>query len=62
MHAVSPAFILHLCKSIYDKHPEAWLLHIKGFEWELQEGLTPKASKNLQDATVALKKMIQELI
>jgi len=61
MHAVSPAFILHLCQSIYDKHPEASLLHMKGYEWDLQEGLSPKALKNLKDATAALKKMIQEL-
>ncbi len=58
MHAVSPAFILHLCESIYDKHPDAWLLHIKGYEWELQEGLTPKAIKNLANAIEGLKKMI----
>jgi len=58
MHAVSPAFILHLCESIYEKHPEAWLLHIKGYEWELQEGLTQQAQINLGNAIEGLKKMI----
>jgi hydrogenase maturation protease len=58
MHAVAPAFILHLCESIYDKQPEAWLLHIRGYEWELQEGLTLKAAQNLEKAIIELKKFI----
>ena len=58
MHAVSPAFILHLCESIYEKHPDAWLLHIKGYEWELQEGLTQQALINLGNAIEGLKKLI----
>jgi len=55
MHSVSPAFILHLCESIFNKRPEAWLLHIKGFEWELNEGLSPEASQNLEVAMNKLK-------
>ena len=58
MHAVSPAFILHLCQSIYDKLPEAWLLHIRGYEWELSEGLTIKASQNLDNALNEIKKFV----
>ena len=58
MHAVSPAFILHLCQSIYGKLPEAWLLHIRGYEWELREGLTIKASQNLENAIKEIKKFI----
>ncbi len=34
MHAVSPAFILHLVRQIFNHEPEAWLLHIRGYEWE----------------------------
>jgi hydrogenase maturation protease len=60
MHAVSPAFILHLCQSIYDKLPEAWLLHIRGYEWELTEGLTTKATQNLENSISELKKFICE--
>jgi hydrogenase maturation protease len=61
MHAVSPAFILHLCQEIYEKLPEAWLLHIRGYEWELTEGLTPKAFQNLENAINEMKKFIREI-
>ncbi|MBN2518914.1 MAG: hydrogenase maturation protease [Bacteroidales bacterium] len=58
MHAVSPAFVLNLCKDIYDKTPQTYLLHIKGYEWELKEELTAQAKKNLNKAYNFLKKII----
>lgn len=58
MHAVSPAFIMHLCQSIYGRTPEAWLVHIRGYEWELSEGLTQKASINLEASLQAVQSMI----
>lgn len=50
MHAVSPAFILHLCHQIFDRKPEAWLLHIRGYKWEFMGPLTEDARRNLQRA------------
>jgi hydrogenase maturation protease len=50
MHAVHPAFVLHLCDSIYGKIPRALIMHLKGYSWELQEGLTPEATQNLEAA------------
>lgn len=50
MHASSPGFILDLCQKIFNKNPETYLLHIKGYEWELKEQLTEGAQKNLQKA------------
>lgn len=58
MHSVSPAFILHLCESIFNKRPDAWLLHIRGFEWELNEGLSLKASQTLEEAINNVKTFI----
>ena len=48
MHAVSPAYVLDLCQKIFHKSPETYLLHIKGYEFELIEELTPKAKQNNQ--------------
>ena len=59
MHSVSPGFVLHLCNEIYDRRPEAYLVHIKGYEWELKEGLTDKAEKNLLYAFELLKSMVK---
>jgi hydrogenase maturation protease len=50
MHAVSPAFILHLSKEIFNHEPEAYLLHIKGYEWEFMGRMTERGEKNLMGA------------
>ena len=39
-HAMSAQSVLHLCKQVYHKSPESYLFEIKGYEWELGEGLT----------------------
>jgi hydrogenase maturation protease len=58
MHAVSPGFVLELCEKLYADPPRAFLLHIKGYEWELKEGLSPEASKNLNKALDLVKPML----
>lgn len=50
MHAVSTSFVLDLCKKMYDKEPDVYLLHIKGYEWEFMEELTSGALSNLDKA------------
>lgn len=50
MHAVDPAFILYLCETIYGHMPEAYILHLKGFSYEMAEGLTPEGKKVLHSA------------
>lgn len=60
MHAVSVPFILHLCNSMYQKTPETYLIHIKGYDWEFHEGITDKASENLEKAVEFLLKYIKD--
>ena len=50
MHAVTPAFILHLSKEVFNREPEAYLLHIKGYEWEFMASMTEKGEENLLKA------------
>jgi hydrogenase maturation protease len=47
MHAASPAYILALCIKLYQKHPETYLLQIRGYEWEFLEKLSSRAEQNL---------------
>jgi hydrogenase maturation protease len=61
MHAVSPAFVVDLCKKINGKIPASYLLHIKGYEWELEEGLTDKAKQNLNNAVKFIQEKIQNI-
>lgn len=58
MHAVSAAFVLDLCQKLYNKHPETYLLHIKGYEWDFKEGLTDKAIQNLDKALEFIKQRL----
>jgi len=46
-HAASPGYIVKLCGELFDKFPEVHLFHIKGYEWEFKEGLSPEAELNL---------------
>ena len=57
-HAASPAFILALCNKLYNKHPETYLLQIRGYEWEFKEELSEKAEKNLEKALVFVKRVL----
>ena len=58
MHAVSPAFILHLCRQVFNHEPETYLLHIRGHEWEFMNDMTGFARDNLNRACEYVKKFI----
>ncbi len=64
MHAISPGVVLSLCQQIYNKVPQTYLIHIKGFEWELEfdKGLTHKAEKNLQNALKFIQRKLPEIV
>ena len=55
MHAVSPSFVLDLCKKIYVDSPKTYLLHVKGYEFELKEGMSGAAKQNMENAMKYLK-------
>ena len=55
MHAVSPAFVLDLCQKIFKKNPQTFLLHIKGYQWDFKEELSPEGKKNLNKALEFIK-------
>ena len=58
LHSVSPGFILQLCHSLYKKKPAVYLVHVKGYEWEIKEGLSNNAKKNLNSAIELILKLI----
>lgn len=58
MHSVAPGYLLHLCQALYQYQPRAFLLHIKGYEWEINEPMTSNAEKNLDKAVEKLKQVI----
>jgi hydrogenase maturation protease len=57
-HALNPEAIIALCNDVYGVNPEAYVLKIKGKEWELGEGLTLVGKHNLNDAINLVSKYI----
>lgn len=62
MHAVAPSFILYMCNQVFEHAPKAYLLHIRGYEWEFMAGMTEKAKMNLDSASKFLKSFLSEKI
>ncbi|HDD62225.1 MAG: Ni/Fe hydrogenase [Chloroflexota bacterium] len=58
-HAASPSYIVKLCQELFQKTPRVFLLHIKGYEWAFQEGLSSRADENLAKALDFMKKMLE---
>ncbi|MFZ5523262.1 MAG: hydrogenase maturation protease [Pseudomonadota bacterium] len=51
-HAMNPTALLHAYSHVYGKDaPPAFLLRIRGYDFELGDPLTDKASANLEAAT-----------
>ncbi|HOW24885.1 MAG TPA: hydrogenase maturation protease [Bacteroidales bacterium] len=59
MHAVSASFILDLCRKLYHHEPVTCMLHIRGYEWDFQEGITAKAEDNLKKALTFMRDHIE---
>ncbi len=58
-HAASPGYIVKLCKELFQKEPYVLLLHIKGYEWDIYEGISARAMENLNHACVFLKNILE---
>ena len=51
-HAMNPSALLHAYSQVYEKNaPPAFLLSIRGYDFELGDPMTNKASANLEAAT-----------
>jgi len=49
-HALDPETILYLSEKLYNHEPEATILAIQGYDWELKIGLSEKGTQNLNSA------------
>ena len=57
-HSVSPSYISYLCNIMYNKSPDIYLLHIKGYKWDFLGEMTDKAKSNLNKAYEFLKEFL----
>jgi len=53
-HEMSPSSVLALTEELYARCPRAWLMAIRGHEWDIGEGLSPQAEINLSAALAFL--------
>jgi hydrogenase maturation protease len=61
-HLVKPEVLLAIAGQYYGKMPEAYLLGIRGYEFEFLEGLTDRARSNLAEALALLRDRIANLV
>ena len=59
-HEMPPAAVLALCEELYDRAPEAWLLLVRGYDWDIGEGLSNEAERNLRGALEALLEFVSD--
>lgn len=57
-HAVEPQAVLALSELLYGKCPEAYMLEMRGYSWEVGEGLSPSARENLIAALTMLRRTL----
>jgi len=49
-HAMAPASVLALAEELYGRAPKAYLLAIRGYDFDIGETLSPQAAANLESA------------
>ena len=54
-HEMAPDSILALCQELYGRRPQAYILAIRGYDWDIREALSDAADKNLARAIDLLK-------
>ena len=59
-HAASPGYIVQLCKELFQKEPLVLLLHIKGYKWAFQEGLSERAQQSLEQALAYMQHLLTQ--
>ena len=59
-HEMSPSSVLALTEELYARRPRAWLMAIRGYEWNLAEGLSPQAEDNFRPAAEFLIKFLMD--
>ncbi|MBD3243113.1 MAG: hydrogenase maturation protease [Chitinivibrionales bacterium] len=59
-HAMAPGSVLALCQELYDKRPDAYLLELRGYEWEMGEGLSERGAEALKRAVSFMEPLLRE--
>ncbi len=58
-HTLSPESLMAICEDHFDTRPKAWVLGVRGYEFDFAEGLSRQASANLEKALAFVQSFIQ---
>ncbi|MGI6461813.1 MAG: hydrogenase maturation protease [Candidatus Hydrogenedentales bacterium] len=58
-HSVSPESVLAICVEHFHAAPEAHVLAVRGYAFEFEEGLTPRARDNMTSALACIQALIR---
>lgn len=58
-HSVSPEAVLAIAEEHFDSHPRAWVLAVRGYEFEFAEGLSARARENCGKAVAFAESLIR---
>lgn len=61
-HSMSPQSVLALCGDLYEKDVKAYILSIRGYDWDFAEGLSGSAGKNLDEAYGFLRNELHSML
>jgi len=59
-HALAPAAVLALCRELYGRTPRAYILAVRGYDWDVGEGLSEGAERNLAAALALLRDFLSK--
>jgi len=59
-HAFGPESLLGVCEEAYHRAPEALLVGVRGYEFDIAEGLSSRAQANSRAALEFITKLIQD--
>jgi hydrogenase maturation protease len=59
-HAFGPESLLAVCEQAYHRSPQAVLVGVRGYEFDIDEGLSPGAQANSRAALEFIKGLIQD--
>jgi len=60
-HSMSPESVIALCSDIHNRVPVAYVMGIRGYEWDFEEGLSSKAMDNFNQAYAFLLEKIKDM-
>jgi len=61
-HSMAPGSVLALCQEVFNKDIEAYVLAIRGYEWEFDAPMTAKAESNLDAAYSFIREKLNGLV